>query len=149
MFADYIKGHPERSLEVLVKHMTGLDNDDRIGDVAQFLQHSRSFLWQKVTLYLKRPPSESLSSYHRSLLPEDVRTQWRPVDEALAHPNYRNLTKLAIVNELDLEMLPPGYECILDVFSDLLPRQKDRLMMPPLDCDPRSADDDVLCVYHR
>lgn len=114
--------------------LNALDSPN-VKDTAQYLRHSRSLVWKMVVLDLNTPDSlrdtdsDDMRTNNLPPMSIDVVARWRGLDDALTHPSYSNVTSISVNCHLSLHMLPPGYECINDLFADLLPRQRSRMVV--------------------
>lgn len=127
-------------------------SDDHIADAAHFFTHLSSPKWHGVCLSFqpnRQPCPLDQARPPPCLSTDDLVAQWSAIDEALSHSNYDNVTEISIsCDQLQIDALPSGYECIKDLASKLLPRQMERGRLQ-VHCHPESSNEDVVCAYHR
>lgn len=120
---------------------------------ARFLTHLRSPTWREVDVALYdelRGTSVSPSPLKQPRLSKEDIPHWKPIDDALAHPDYTNVTVIHV--ELEhyhyhpLQVFPAGYDCIDQLLGELLPRQRERLKAMCNHTDPNVR---WVCICHR
>lgn len=127
-------------------------SDVPMTDTVDFIEHLSSSIWRRVEVHLTPILTQSSISLNpRSSPPSTIEmiALWSAFDNTLSHSNYDSLTTVMVdCNELEVDTLPPEYDCTNDLFPKLLPRlmESGRLQV---ECIPRSSYETSMCPYHR